>query len=44
MSKPITRMIAPATKPVGRDDATPRPGSGNVKMYTDVGTAMLKPV
>lgn len=38
MSNPNTRMIAPATKPVGREDATPRYGSGNVKMYMDIGT------
>ena len=40
MSKPITRTMAPATKPFGRDDATPRYGSGSVKRYTAIGTAM----
>lgn len=43
MSKPITRTMAPATKPLGRDDATPRYGSGSVKRYTDIGTAMYNP-
>lgn len=33
-------MMAPATKPVGREDATPRYGSGNVNTYTEIGTAM----
>lgn len=30
--------MAPATKPGGSDDATPRYGNGNVKTYTDMGT------
>lgn len=38
-SNPRTRMIAPATKPVGREDPAPRYGSGNVKTYTAIGTA-----
>lgn len=40
MSKPNTRMMAPATKPGGSEDATPRYGNGNVKTYTDMGTVM----
>lgn len=43
MSKPITRMIAPATKPVGREDGAPRYGSGSVNTYIDIGTVMSKP-
>jgi hypothetical protein len=43
MSKPITRTMAPATKPGGREDATPRYGSGNVNKKTDIGTAMKNP-
>lgn len=39
MSKPITRIMVPETKPVGNEAATPRYGSGNVKTYTDIGTA-----
>lgn len=31
-------MMAPATKPLGREDATPIYGNGSVKMYTDIGT------
>ncbi|GKV26276.1 hypothetical protein SLEP1_g35609 [Rubroshorea leprosula] len=31
-------MIAPATNPGGREDATPRYGSGSVNTYTDIGT------
>lgn len=38
MSKPITRIMVPETKPVGNEAATPRYGSGNVKTYTDIGT------
>lgn len=33
-------MMAPATKPGGREDATPRYGNGNVNKKTDIGTAM----
>lgn len=30
--------MAPATKPVGREDATPRYGNGSVNTYTAIGT------
>lgn len=30
MSNPMMRMMAPATKPVGREEATPRYGNGSV--------------
>ncbi|GKU93469.1 hypothetical protein SLEP1_g7062 [Rubroshorea leprosula] len=36
-------MIAPATKPGGREDATPRYGSGIVNRYTDIGTVTIDP-
>lgn len=32
-------MMAPATKPLGREDETPIYGNGSVKMYTAIGTA-----
>lgn len=35
-------MMAPATKPLGREDATPIYGNGSVKMYTDIGTAKAR--
>lgn len=35
----MTRTMVPATKLVGREDATPRYGSGRVNMYTEIGTA-----
>lgn len=34
--------MAPATKPDGREDATPRYGNGSVKRNTDIGTAFFK--
>jgi len=40
MSNPKTRTMAPATKPVGREDATPRYGNGSVNTYTAIGTAI----
>jgi len=30
MSNPMIRMVAPATKPAGREDPTPRYGNGSV--------------
>ena len=39
MSNPITRTMAPATKPGGREEATPRYGNGIVKIYIEIGTA-----
>lgn len=33
-------MMAPEMKPGGREDATPRYGSGNVNKKTDIGTAV----
>jgi hypothetical protein len=37
-SMPTTRMIVPATNPLGSVDATPRYGRGSVKQYTAMGT------
>jgi len=42
-SMPTTRMIVPATNPLGSVDATPRYGRGSVKQYTAMGTASTKP-
>jgi len=39
MNKPKMRMMAPAIKPVGREEATPRYGNGMVNTYIDIGTA-----
>lgn len=39
MSNPMMRMMAPARKPVGSEEATPRYGSGSVNRQIDIGTA-----
>lgn len=38
MSNPMMRMTAPARNPVGREDATPRYGSGSVNTQIAIGT------
>lgn len=40
INMPITSTTAPAMKPDGREDATPKYGSGSVNRNTDIGTAM----
>lgn len=42
MSNPMMRMMAPARKPVGREEATPRYGNGSVNTYIDMGTAQAE--
>lgn len=46
MSNPTIRMVAPATKPAGREGPTPRYGNGSVNTYIAIGTAttQIEPV